>query len=138
MRGDFLRDYFVHFGWFDLDGDGIAEHVTQSWATGSMGGDAYDYALSSVREPFDPSDPANLPDAVLPEDIARYLDDNRLTLGEAFLPFRGRFYDVTFADEGGAFVVAALYYLPGGAQRAACVFQNQVALSGWLPADSPA
>ena len=137
VRGDFLTNYFVRYGWFDLDGDGIAEHVTKAETNGTMGGDAYGYSLSSVRKPFDPFDPANLPAAVLPEDIANYLDDNRPTFGEAFLPFKGRFYDVNFNDEGGAFVLDALYYQRGGAQRAACVFKNQVTLSGWSPADSP-
>ena len=99
-----------------------------------MGGDAYDFSLSSGPADADRTD---LPTAGLPADVARYLDDNRLTFGRAFLPFKGRFYDVNFQDEGGAFVVSALYYLPGGAERAACVFTNRVTLSGWTRAASP-
>ena len=137
VRGDFLRNYFVRYGWFDLDGDGIAEHVTKAETNGTMGGEAYDYSLSSVHATPRKFHPADFPEAVLPEDIADYLDENRVTLGEAFLPFKGRFYDVRFGDEGGAFVVAAFYYLRGGAQRAACLFRNQVTPSGWSLADSP-
>ncbi len=137
VRGDFLTNYFVRYGWFDLDGDGIAEHVTKAETNGTIGGDAYDYSLSSVHKTSDTIDPADLPAAVLPQDIANYLDDNRPSFGEAFLPFKGRFYDVNFTDEGGAFVLDALYYRRGGAQRAACVFKNQVTLSGWSPANSP-
>ena len=95
------------------------------------------YTLSSVRQTPRKFHPADFPEAVLPKDIADYLDENRVTLGEAFLPFKGRFYDVRFGDEGGAFVVAAFYYLSGGAQRAACVFRSQVTLTGWSLADSP-
>ena len=136
-RSEFLNDYFVRYGWVDLDGDGIADHVTRQQMTGTMGGDAYDTTLSSVGKASPKGDPATALAAGLPESLAKYLDDNRLNFGEAFLPFKGRFYDVHFQDEGGAFVLDALYYQRGGVQRAACVFKNHVTILNWSPSGSP-
>ena len=123
----FLQNYFVHFGWLDLDGDGIAEHVTRAQVNGTSGGDAYDYSLSSDKGESDKIAPQRFPAS-----IDTYLEENRFTYGEAFLPFKGRFYDVEFTDEGGAFPISASYYMRGGARRTACVFRNHVEIDGWV------
>jgi hypothetical protein len=127
-RSSFFRDYFMGTGSFDLDGDGIVEEIKQG-LTGTAGGDAYDYTLSSWGKAPNSGNGFSL----LPKNIGDYLDENRFTFGEGFLPFNGRIYDVTFQDERGAFVVEAHYLLPGGGQRYACVFRNQVKLESWSP-----
>ena len=130
----FLSNDFVRVGYFDVDGDGIPEWVTNQESTGTMGGDAYSFTLSSQ-----PANPPPLPDKIneaviksLPPALADFYSMNGpIGFGEAWLPYGGRFYDVEFSDEGGAFVLDAMKYDIGGARRFACIFQNDVTEENW-------
>src|ERR1700712_161193 len=129
----FLRDNLVRNGVFDLDGDGIAEHVVGPKYVAIWGG----YTLSSQSplnyEPWKTPDPA-LP----PQFAARVANAGAPGMTYAWLPYQGRFFDVKFSDEGGAFVRDARYFLRGGAPRVACVFSNEAREYGWTnPEDMP-
>ena len=132
----FLKDHFVRYGFFDLDGDGIAEHVVRQQNNGTMGGDGYDFTLSSAKPGQPPPDPAaDLDIKALPPASAERYSNIVLDFGEAWLPYDGRFYDVAFSDESGAFVQNARYFKLGGAEPYACVFENDVSETWERPFD---
>ncbi len=135
-RNAFLAKYFVSYGLFDLDGDGIPEWVNPGVGGAAGGEDAYDFTLSS--ETGHPPhrftiDKANI---VPPEfDDEVYETGNR---GERWLPYGNRIYDVFFSDQGGAFVRHALYYVHGGGYHVACVFHDSAEVAYWSSAYPPA
>jgi hypothetical protein len=125
---DFGRDYLIHRGVFDIDGDGIFEQVDIDQTVGTAGGVRYgEIELSTLKG----ASRTSLWDRMSSEELAFEDEYSRWSFGWAWLPYRGRWYEAGFADEGSSFATVVRYYDQAGL-HIPCVFENKVEELSWL------